>query len=767
QWTKEWRHRWWLLKEVIMRPNPAKRCLVAVVVAMTTAAMLILGAVLPATALATHWTEVPFPPERQVEDLVQDSHGKIWATTYTVGSDGQSVGAAVLVFRNGASSWEDGSAGIAGDWTAQISSLLSVGDKLFLNADEAGVYARSVEDASWHLISAEYEPLVFEIFEWAGYVWSGGGGEGVWRLDPETETWETMNDGLPIVGDYLEETRAVFQTRGNDDYLYAGFTVDGSRADDPDFPGVGVYRLKSGGHAWEDTGLRVQPLESDFQLPEWGSDVSWGIWHVIAVNGYALCEVDASIAAYEVYDSRLFLFDEQGGTWTPVAPPSSEVGRYSVSGYTQDCFTWDGEFWFVVGSTGDAALFDVFDPVSQSWRTGVTKPAIAWEPVGYIADWIAGELLVEPRAPTKTPSASPGFVPSVPLPTQISKDPEVIGTNFALALIFAAIFGFTSTLFNNTVKTKNAEIVRTLEPLTRRLTGVGKKVGGLLGVLRGKVKAVISRPAPFRRLSSGVPRMSRRRLEPVAIIIIAGLIYGLLDPGFGFSTYGLIIFVSLALSVAVVTYSYEGVQALTCCRRYRAPAAVKLFPIAIGIAIVCVILSRLTGFRPGYLYGFVGGMAFLGAQQVDDRKKARLVLIASGCLFAVSLAAWLLALPVTNAVEAGSSWLKVLQGVCVATFVAGLEGLLFGLVPLNFMDGGTLFRWNKWVWGGVFGVAVFLFWHVLLNKNSKYGAAFSQTSAKVVIALLVFWTVVTMGTHWYFRKPRGKTPARPGGITSQ
>ncbi len=91
----------------------------------------------------------------------------------------------------------------------------------------------------------------------------------------------------------------------------------------------------------------------------------------------------------------------------------------------------------------------------------------------------------------------------------------------------------------------------------------------------------------------------------------------------------------------------------------------------------------------------------------------------------MSLAAWFLAMPVTNAVEAGSSWLKVLQGICVGTFVVGLEGLVFGLIPLNFMDGGTLFRWNKWVWAGVFGIAMFLFWHVLLNKNSKYGAAFA------------------------------------------
>jgi hypothetical protein len=271
----------------------------------------------------------------------------------------------------------------------------------------------------------------------------------------------------------------------------------------------------------------------------------------------------------------------------------------------------------------------------------------------------------------------------------------------------------------------------------------------------------MSRSTVGRRLASWVPHAGGRWLAPVAIIVIAGLIYALLDPGFGFSTYGLIVFVSLALSIAVVTYAYEGVQAVISSRRYRAPAAVKLFPIAIGIAIVCVILSRLTGFKPGYLYGFVGGMAFLGTQQPDDRKKGRLVLLAAGCLLAVSLAAWFLAVPLTNAAEAGSSWLKILQGICVGTFVAGLEGLVFGLVPLSFMDGGTLFRWNKWVWGGVFGIVIFLFWHVLLNKNSKYGAAFQQTSAKVVVGLLAFWTVVTVGTYLYFRKPRGRSTARP------
>ena len=702
-------------------------------------------------APAPDWTDVPFPPGQHVFDLAQDSRGNIWATTYPGEGD---LNLQVLVLKKGASAWEDESAGLA-EVPAYDGSLLSIGDKLFINTIQSGCYARSLEDDRWHMFSPLNEPLVFELTEWAGYVWSGagyagpgGGFEGMLQLDPEAETWKAVNGGLPLAGDDRDTTRRFFNPKGNRDYLYVGFTVGFAEAEDPNFPGVGVYRLKSGTSAWEDTGLRVRPLDVDLQLPGWrGRGSYWGIQNVIALDGYALCEVSAPI---EGASHRLFLYDEQGGTWTPVAAPSSEVWRYFLT-TEQGCYPWDGEFYFPVGSTANDALFDVLDPVLRTWRTGVTRPAIAWQPLEYTAYWIAGELLIAPPTAATTPSTAPGFVPSVPLPTQISKDPEVIGTNLALALVFAAIFGFTSTLFNSTIKAKNAEIARLLGPVGR---------------VWSKAKATLSKPAVFRRLASGRAHGGRahrgtRWLESLAIVIIAGLIYALLDPEFGFSIYGLTIFISLALSIALVTYGYEGVQALISSRRYRAPAAVKLFPIAIGIAIVCVLLSRLTGFKPGYLYGFVGGMAFLGAQQPDDRRKGRLVLLATGCLFVVSLAAWFLAVPLTHAVEAGSSWLKVLQGICVGTFVVGLEGLLFALIPLSVTDGGTLFRWNKMAWAGAFGLAAFLFWHVLLNKNSKYGAAFAETSVRVVVALLVFWTLVTVGTYWYFRKPRGKAAIEP------
>jgi hypothetical protein len=448
-----------------------------------------------------------------------------------------------------------------------------------------------------------------------------------------------------------------------------------------------------------------------------------------------------------------YWYVEDGMSWADADAYAVSLGGHlvTINDAAEDAWlvaTFGTEYWVGFNDTateGEWAWVSGEPVTFTNWQAGEPNDAPSGEDAAVLwsipaTGW--NDFRVDLSLPfvvevSPEPVAAPGFVASVPLPTKISQDPEVIGTNFVLALIFTAIFGFTSTLFNNTLKCKNAEIV----------------------AAAGRLRAVIPRLAWLQKLKSGSPRLSRRWVERIAIVAVTGLIYAFLDPNFGFSANGLLIFVSLAVSLAIVTYSYEGVQALASSRGYRVPARLRLFPAAIAIAIICVIISRVSGFTPGYLYGFVGGLAFLGAAQPDDRKKGRLVLLAAACLLVVSLAAWFLAWPLTNAIGAGSSWLEVIQGICVATFVAGLEGLVFGLVPLSFMDGATLFRWNKWVWGGVFGVAVFLFWHVLLNKHGKYGAALEQTSAKVVIGLLAFWVVAAVATYWYFRKPRGKAAA--------
>ncbi|OFW60305.1 MAG: hypothetical protein A2133_10100 [Actinobacteria bacterium RBG_16_64_13] len=738
----------------------AQRLACAAVLTATLAVALVL--VSAGTARAADWTEVPFPPAQTVWDVAQDTAGNVWVTTL---EDAGTLGH-VLVLWNGAAEWQDACDGL--DWSAfqWDHGLISMGDKLFLVVTGGACYARSAGDTVWHPIGSSLP--FYDISEWDGYLWGGSGYLGVVRLDPATEQTEAVNAGLPMVGDNLDNTKDFWAPRGNGDYLYVGFTVTDEVASDPTFGGVGVYRLARGSATWEDTGLKVMPLGTDFGSERGTGGLEWGVWGVAVMDGYVLAEISAPS---EALTSRLFLFDERAGTWTTVSLPSEQPVWYYLNSEV-NCFARDGEFYFPAGLAEDGALFDVFAPTSQSWRQGVRVSGTAWAPLGNTAQAVGDELLVGSRASdgtggtgttgdgaTLTTEAS--FVESVPLPTQISKDPAVIGTNFGLALLFALVFGFTSTLFNSTLKSNGDRIARAFSPLGRAGRAVGVTAGPHLRRFGNWLRAFTFRSAAMRRATARMPRLSRRWRERAAIVLVAALIYAFLDPTFGFSGHGVNIFFSLLISVTIVTAAYEGTQAVTSSRGFRIPAALKLFPAAIAIAILCVLLSRLSGFTPGYLYGFVGGLAFLGAQQPDKRRHGRIVLVGATCLLAVSMAAWFLAIPVARAAEAGSGWAAVIQSMCAATFVAGLEGVLFGLVPLTFLDGGALFHWNKVLWASLFGVATFLFWHVLLNKNSKYGAAFEQTNTQVVLALLGFWTLITVGTFLLLRQKRPGTAPPP------
>jgi hypothetical protein len=215
---------------------------------------------------------------------------------------------------------------------------------------------------------------------------------------------------------------------------------------------------------------------------------------------------------------------------------------------------------------------------------------------------------------------------------------------------------------------------------------------------------------------------------------------------------------------AVLIYSYEGTQALLGARFYRLRARFQLFPIALAFGVACVLLTRWMDFHPGYLYGFVAGFAFLGMEAETPRRWALLVLAGSGALLAASLAAWGLAVPVSGLAEDGLPGASVLYGVLVAIFVAGLEGLLFTLVPLTFMDGSKVLAWSRVVWGVAFGLAAWLFFHVLINPGNAYLEALTSTKVLLMLGTLAAYDLLTVGTwlffRWYVRRPAPANPSR-------
>ena len=333
--------------------------------------------------------------------------------------------------------------------------------------------------------------------------------------------------------------------------------------------------------------------------------------------------------------------------------------------------------------------------------------------------------------PIKAAEAEESFTGSVPLPEQVSTDPEVIGTNVLLTSFLVVLFYFAATLFNGTFK----ENYETIQAWSRRFAS------------RFRLSKPRSRP-PF-----GASRGSKRLLEIALILLVTAAINSVVDPGFGLNLNGLILFTAMIMTSIAATFGYDGVRVLVSRHGFHLPATIKAYPLAILLAIIFVSMSRLMAFYPGLIFGFVGAFAFLpSAVNPDTRQRSVGILWGILVVILMALSAFFLRQPLASMGE--GFWRSMLDTVLVAVFVGGLEGLLFGLLPLTFLDGGTLASWKKWVWLVVFAVVVFLFFHTVVNqaevltgavKDMKVVVIFSLVAASAVLSL-VFWAYFRMRT---------------------
>lgn len=274
--------------------------------------------------------------------------------------------------------------------------------------------------------------------------------------------------------------------------------------------------------------------------------------------------------------------------------------------------------------------------------------------------------------------------------------------------------------------------------------------------------------APVRRL---VPALARRaaadpttrRVAPrlVAIVTAASLLHGLLDPQFGVNRASLVLTVGFVAGIA----SYVGVAALAA-RWFgrwaldRAGTYYRFIPASLAVGAVCVLVSRLVGFLPGYLYVLVGGLAFL--RPLDRDEAGRHVLVTSAALITTGVVGWLAYGPVSARVDAGADglgWL-LLEAALGATFVVGVQGSLFRLVPLRFMAGEKVFAWRRWVWAGVYLVVVFLFVHIIARPQATADPSGIEWAKTLSLFLAFGGASVAFWAYWR-RRDRIQAAAAP------
>ena len=311
-----------------------------------------------------------------------------------------------------------------------------------------------------------------------------------------------------------------------------------------------------------------------------------------------------------------------------------------------------------------------------------------------------------------------------------------------LALLIAFLVPFPGTLFNKTVEANYFEIM-----------------GGIAGARR-RWNSLLDRLmiGPLRFIRRGAARVASGRLGVLAFLGLSALVYGFLSPAFGLDTNSLALFLGLLVGLAFITAAFDLPLRIYHGRTSRAHDQGVLHSLwwTLLVAVICVAVSRLANFQPGYLYGLIVSIVFV--TEISKRDEAIGVWLASVWLIVLSVVAWVLLAVVRQG--AFDPWIALLLQTVLVTFVvAGIETLVIGLLPMRFLPGHPLYQWRRGMWFVVFALSVMGYLLILVDPANGYLSDDSRTPMLVGVIFLVGFGIVSVGTWAYFRF----RPARPGG----
>jgi len=398
-----------------------------------------------------------------------------------------------------------------------------------------------------------------------------------------------------------------------------------------------------------------------------------------------------------------------------------------------------------------------------------------------------------------SPAATTGFRNSVPDPTQITLDPVVVAQSAVVAAGVIMLVPFPSSLFNATLEDNYDEVMAALARLRVWLISlwaslaawVRRQIAARRSVQSATDPNAVQTPPPAYTQTpppaytqtpppvvaeTPVPQSpaaptTRRDIwrNPLGILGFVGvsaLFYAFLDPTFGLSLESLGELIGLAVGLLVILAAY-GVPLLLFSVRHRIELTIRALPATLAVAVVCVLVSRLADFQPGYLYGLVVGFYFAHAVSHEVEGKAEAV--AAGTSLGAAALAWILLVVVRSGLGPSDAFgAALIESATVTVVVAGIENAMFEMMPLRFLPGAAVYEWDKRVWAVLIGLGVFAFAHVLLNPaaGAGYLADTTRTSFFTMIMLLAAFAVASVAFWAWFRFRPSAEPLGPEGPES-
>ena len=431
------------------------------------------------------------------------------------------------------------------------------------------------------------------------------------------------------------------------------------------------------------------------------------------------------------------VFEAAAPTGTSAAPTALVPRRLATPAGTRYAAVTCGSSFCIATDTNGSELFlggslgtaPAHVPVTVEQPPGAQFTALFSGTTASTVIALTGSLTTTTQLSTIASSLASPFDAFLPVSTVV--------TSVAIAAGGALLITFPANLFNLTFQENYATIRAWWEPKLR----------------------------PFRRLrprrkASGGPTSSRGAF--IAVVLVGALLAGFNDPTFGLNSKSIATYLATTGAIlagiavsAVITAQYHR-------RRHgSAPLTLRALPAGLAVAAACVVVSRLSGFQPGYLYGVVCGVVF--ARQLSRSEQGHVVALTTLGTLAVAVVAWFLWVPVNSLASGSQPFVGAvfLDDLLASVFVSGVVGSVIALLPLEFLPGATLRRWRLDAWFAVFGAAFFLLVEVMLRPH---GSRSSSTPLVTTVVLFVVFAALSIGFREHFaRRRRAASGLQPRG----
>lgn len=315
------------------------------------------------------------------------------------------------------------------------------------------------------------------------------------------------------------------------------------------------------------------------------------------------------------------------------------------------------------------------------------------------------------------------FVKSVPTPQDLQFTAERVIRTILIAALLVLLIMFPADLFNSTLQSNYDEIIGWF-----KMDYIGK-----------------------------LHRKMQLHKIPIAIVltVFAGLVTLLnaqLSPDFGLNRASAALLLGMFTALTFAATVYDLSRALYLKKRFGLRGKLRAHALGLGVGALFVTISRLANFVPGYLYGLFTGLIFKQKGPTSKQDGEGLAL-SSVLILVLAIAGWFALIPVRSvSTQPDASFIALVAEAALATlWVSALGMIVFSLVPMRFIYGEQVKKWNKYAWAAIYGCGMLLFVYTLLDPNQSVYGKSATASWLSVLSLFIGFGVFSLSFWAYFR----------------